>query len=151
MKLNLHSKTVLDERELQEMYRVEHLGLWLMYGLLCAVIIVQLLAGASVSQMAGEFAVLIVTSAVMIVANVRRGIWDTNSRPSVRGNAAYALGAGVCVSVLLAVVSGNVVASLCVGACAMLICFFALTALMRYMLKRQEKREAELETESENE
>ena len=43
MKLNLHSKNVLDERELQEMYRVEHLGLWLMYGLLFAAVVMQAL------------------------------------------------------------------------------------------------------------
>ena len=40
-------KSVLDEREMLEMYRVEHFGLWLMYGLLCIAVIVQMLGGAS--------------------------------------------------------------------------------------------------------
>ena len=35
-------KSVLDEREMLEMYRVEHFGLWLMYGLLCAAVVVQM-------------------------------------------------------------------------------------------------------------
>ena len=37
------------------------------------------------------------------------------------------------------------------GAAAGVLCFLALTALMRYMLKKQAKREAELETELETE
>ena len=36
-------KTVLDEREMMEMYRIEHRGLWAMYTLLCATVVAQLL------------------------------------------------------------------------------------------------------------
>ena len=141
------NKQVLDEREMQEMYRIEHSGFWLMYGLLCAAVLVQLLSGAPMRQMAGEMAALIVTSVVMVIANVHHGIWDTNSRPSMRGNALYAAGSGVCVAVVLAVVSGNVISALAAGVCAGLICFAALSLLMHYMRRRQEKRDAELENE----
>lgn len=147
MKRYLQNKTVLDEREMQEMYRLEHIGLWLMYGLLCAAVLVQLLLGAPVIQMAGELAVVIVTSVVMVIANVRHGIWDQSSRPSLRGNAAYSLGAGVCVAVLLAIKSGNIISSLAAGCCAGLLCFAVLTLLMYYMQRRQAKREADLENE----
>ena len=147
MKRYLQNKTVLDEREMLDMYRVEHLGLWLMYGLLCAAVLLQMLAGAPLSQMAGELAVVLVTSVVMVIANARCGIWDQNSRPSLRGNAAYALGAGVCVAVVLAVVSGNIAPAIAAGACAGLLCFAVLTLLMHYMQRRQAKREAELEDE----
>ena len=138
---------VLDEREMLEMYRVEHFGLWLMYALLCIAIVVQLLLGAKLSQMAGELAVVIIASAAMMVQHVRRGIWDENSRPSVRGNAAYSLGAGVCVAVLLTVLRGKIVAALIAGGCAAALCFAALTLLMRYMLHRQEKEAKELDNE----
>ena len=40
-------KPVLDEREMLELYRVEHFGLWLMYGLLCIAVLAQLIAGAT--------------------------------------------------------------------------------------------------------
>ena len=43
-------KPVLDEREMLDMYRVEHFGLWLVYGLLCASILLQLLMGAEMMQ-----------------------------------------------------------------------------------------------------
>ena len=140
-------KSVLDEREMQELYQAEHFGLWLMYGLLCAAILVQMLMGAELAQMAGELAVVIVSSIAMVIANVRRGIWDTNSRPSVRGNAGYALGAGVCVTVLLMAKSGNVPAALLAGLCTAALVFAALTLLMRYMMKKQAQQEKELDNE----
>ena len=52
-------KPVLDEREMQEMYRIEHRGLWLMYGLLCAAVVIQMIMGAPLAQMAGELAVVL--------------------------------------------------------------------------------------------
>jgi len=138
---------VLDEREMQEMYQAEHFGLWLMYGLLCAAILVQMLMGAELSQMAGELAVVIVSSVAMVIANVRRGIWDTNSRPSMRGNAVCALAAGVCVTVLLMAKSSNVPAALLAGLCTAALVFAALTMLMGYMLKKQAREEKELDNE----
>ena len=138
-------KSVLDEREMLEMYRVEHFGLWLMYGLLCAAILVQMLMGSELSQMAGELAVILISSVAMVIANVRRGIWDTNSRPSVRGNAGCALGAGVCVAVLLMAKSSNVPAALLAGLCTAALVFAALTLLMRYMMKKQAQQEKELD------
>lgn len=142
-----HKKPVLDEREMLEMYRVDHFGMWLMYGLLCAVIVFQLLAGAEMKQMAGELAVLMISSVAMVIANLRNGIWDTTSRPSIRGNAGYALGAGVCVSVMLLAKSGNMFSSLAAGLCTALLVFIVLTVLMRYMLKKQAKQEKELDND----
>ena len=140
-------KMVLDEREMQELYQAEHFGLWFMYGLLCAAIVVQLLAGAELVQMAGELAVLLLSSVAMVIANVRHGIWDTDSRPSVRDNAGYSLGAGVCVAVIQMAKSGNLPAALLTGVCTVLLVFAVLTLLMRYMLKKQAREEKELDNE----
>ena len=142
-----HRKTVLDEREMLEMYRAEHFGLWLMYGLLCAAILVQMLTGAEMAQMAGEMIVLIGSSIAMVIANVRHGIWDTTSRPSMRGNAGYSIGAGVCVSVLLSVTKGKLSVALVTGVCTALLVFAVLTVLMRYMMNRQAKQEKELDND----
>jgi len=138
---------VRDEREMLDMYRVEHFGLWLTYGLLCAVVLLQLLLGADMAQMAGELAVILISSVAMVIANVRHGIWDENSRPSVRGNAVYSATSGVCVFVVLAIVSGNIPAALAAGLVAAALCFAALMVSMRYMLKRQARQEEELENE----
>ena len=140
-------KTVLDEREMMEMYRIEHFGLWLMYGLLCAAILAQLLLGAGLSQMAGEMAVLAVTSVAMIFANARHGIWDQSSRPSMRGNAVYSLVSGVLVAAVLAAVGRSAVFALLAGAGAGAACMLLLTCLMHYMKRRQEKTDEELDND----
>ena len=140
-------KTVLDEREMMEMYRIEHRGLWLMYGLLCAAILVQLLMGADLTQMAGEIAVVAVTSVAMILANARHGIWDQNSRPSVRGNAVYSLATGVLVAAVLAAVGRSAPVSLLAGACGGAACMLLLTCLMQYMKHRQKKTDEELDND----
>ena len=140
-------KTVLDEREMMEMYRIEHYGLWLMYGLLCAAILVQLLMGADLTQMAGEIAVVAVTSVAMILANARHGIWDQNSRPSMRGNAAYSLATGVLVAAVLAAVGRSAPVSLLAGVCGGAACMLLLTCLMQYMKHRQKKTDEELDND----
>ena len=142
-----HKKSVLDEREMLELYRAEHFGLWLMYGLLCAAILVQMFLGAPIAQMAGELAVLILSSVAMVIVNLRHGIWDATSRPSMRGNIGYSLGAGVCVAVMLGVIKGRLSAALIAGAATVLLVFAALTVLMRYMLKKQAREENELDSE----
>ena len=55
MKLYLKTKNVLDEREMQEVYRIEHRGLWGMYTLLCAAVVLQMLFGAGFAQTAARF------------------------------------------------------------------------------------------------
>ena len=144
MKLNKR-KTVLDERELQVLYRIEHFGLWLMYGLLCAAVLVQLLFGAPVIQMAGELFVIVCVSVVLMIANARQGIWDESSRPSVGSNAVWAIGAGVCVAALVAVLRGDVAAGLIAGLVMAALCFLLLSALMSYTLSRQRAQEKDLE------
>lgn len=144
MKLNKR-KPVLDERELQVMYRIEHFGLWLMYGLLCAAVLVQLFLGAELVQMAGELSVIVCVSVVMMIANARHGIWDENSRPSVKSNAAWAAGAGVCVAALVALKRASAVGGLIAGVVTAALCFLLLMALMAYTLKRQKQQEKALE------
>ena len=140
-------KPVLDEREMLELYRAEHFGLWLMYGLLCAVVLVQMLLGADLRQMAGELVVVIISSAAMVIVHVRHGIWDTDARPSIKGNARYSLAAGLCVFAVLAMMSANVLISLAAGIGTAALCFLTLTGLMRYMQKRLARQEKELENE----
>lgn len=138
-------KTVLDERELQVLYRIEHFGLWLMYGLLCAAVLVQLFLGAQLAQMAGELAVIVCVSVAMMIANARQGIWDDTSRPSVKSNAVWAAGAGVCVAALVALLRANAAAGLVAGLVTAGLCFLLLSVLMTYMLRRQKEQEKALE------
>ena len=147
MKLYLKTRSVLDEREMQEMYRIEHRGLWAMYTLLCAAVVIQLLFGADIVQMAGEVAVIFIVSVGMIIAYARRGIWDADSRPSTRGNALYAAISAVGVSVLVLGRGKNAAAALATGTVMFALCFALLTLLMRYVQRRQEAQSRELDEE----
>ena len=140
-------KTVLDEREMLEMYRIEHFGLWMMYALLCGAVLLQALTGASLVQMAGELVAIVAVSVTMIIANVRHGIWDERSRPSARGNAAYSLGSGMLVAAVLAAVGKGAMAAVLAGCVSGALCMLLLTVLMHYMKRRQEKTDEELENE----
>lgn len=141
------AKGVLDEREMQDLYRIEHSGLRLMYALLCAAILAQLLLGAGFAQMAGELIVLAVTSVALIVAYARRGIWDEDARPSVGGNAAYAALSGVAVALVALCRRSGALRAAALGALAFGLCFALLCAMMRCVQRSQRKRERELEDE----
>ncbi|MDD7175265.1 MAG: hypothetical protein PUH70_09425 [Clostridiales bacterium] len=145
MKLYLRTKSVLDERETLEMYRIEHRGLWGMYTLLCASVVVQLLFGADAAQLAGEVFVIAVTSVALIVAYARRGIWDAHARPSARGNAVYSALSSLGVAVIVLGRRGSLAWAVGAGAAMFALCFLLLTLLMAYVQRRQEQESRELE------
>ena len=149
MKLYLRTKSVLDERETLEMYRIEHRGLWAMYTLLCATVVVQLLFGADLAQMGGELFVIGAVSVGLIIAYARRGIWDTDARPSTRGNAVYSALSAAGVGVIVLGRRANPWISLAAGAAMFALCFVLLTLLMRYVQRRQEAQSRALEDDEE--
>ena len=137
MKLFKRPGTVLDERELQELYRIEHAGLWVMYLLLCGVIVVQLLLGAQMRQLVGELTVVSLVGVGMIIAYARRGIWDAHARPSGRDNALYAFVSGVCVSLIVIVHTRRAALGMMAGVLMFALCFILLTILMQICRQRQ--------------
>lgn len=147
MKRLFKSSPVLDEREMQEMYRIDHAALWATVFLLCAAVVVQLLLGADFWQMAGELAVLGVVAAGMFIAYARRGIWDESSRPSLAGNAACAAVSAVGVALVTLWVSRHVLRAALAGTITFILCFLLLTLLMRYVKRRQEMQSEALEEE----
>ena len=148
MKLYLKTKPVLDEREMQEMYRIEHRWLWGRYTLLCAAVIVQLFFRADLAQMAGELIVIGVVSVGLMIAYARRGIWDDHSRPSARGNAVYAALSAAGVGVIVLGQRRSVMPAVAAGAAMFALCFLLLTALMAYVRRRQRRQEESFEDDA---
>lgn len=136
MKLYLKTKNVLDEREMQEVYRIEHRGLWGMYTLLCAAVILQMLFGAGFAQVAGEAAVIAVVSVGMIVAY---------ARPSTRGNALYAALCALGVTAVTFGLHASLAKAVLFGAAAFFLCFALLSGLMAYVKRRQKQQGDELD------
>ena len=151
MKLYLKTRSVLDERELQEMHRIEHRGLWAMYALLCATVVAQLLFGADFAQMGGELFVIGVVSVGLIIAYARRGIWDAHARPSTKGNAVYSVISAIGVGVIVLGRRRNAAIALAAGVAMFALCFLLLTLLMRYVQRRQEAQSHVLENETDDE
>ena len=151
MKLYLKTRPVLDERELQEMYRIEHRGLWAMYTLLCATVVAQLLFGADFAQMGGELFVIGVVSVGLIIAYARRGIWDAHARPSTKGNAVYSVISAIGVGVIVLGRRRNAAIALAAGVAMFALCLVLLTLLMRYVQRRQEAQSHVLENETDDE
>ena len=151
MKLYLKTRSVLDERELQEMYRIEHRGLWAMYALLCATVVAQLLFGADFAQMGGELFVIGVVSVGLIIAYARRGIWDAHARPSTKGNAVYSVISAIGVGVIVLGRRRNAAIALAAGVAMFALCLVLLTLLMRYVQHWQEAQSHVLENETDDE
>ena len=145
----LKERSVLDEREQLEMYRIEHAGLYAMYGLLSAAVVVQMLLGAELMQMLGELAVLLIVSVGMIIAYARKGIWDEHSRPDKRGNAAYAAVCALGVGLVVAAVRGSLLWGIGSLAAAFALCYLLLALMSAYVRRRQSREEEALESEDE--
>ena len=138
-------RTVLDEREMQEMYRIDHLGLNLVIVLLVAAIVLQLLLGSGMQQVTGESVVLVITVFTLIVLYAKHGIWDADARPDWRDNAKYALLCGAGVGLLAGAMTGSVLKTVLLGAGAVLVAMGLLSLLMMIVEKEQRKLEEELE------
>ena len=142
-------RSVLDEREQLEMYRIDHAGLFAMYGLLSAAVVVQMLLGAELVQLIGELAVLLLVSVGMIIAYARKGIWDEHSRPDKRGNAAYAAACALGVGLVVLAARRSVLWGLMSGAAMFALCYFLLETMGAYVRRRQSREEEALEDDSE--
>ncbi len=147
MKRFLKETSVFDERELLEMYRIEHAGLWAVLVLLCAAVVVQLLIGLPIGHVAGELAALIAVSVGMLIAYARKGLWDAHSRPSTGGNALYSAACAAGVALLAAAFRGSVWWGLAAGAAMFALCFALLSVTMAALKRRQSREAAALEDE----
>ncbi len=145
MKRLFDEHLVLDEREMMDMYRIEHVGLWAMYVLLCVAVVAQMLLGAPPVQMAGEMTVLLLVSVGMIIAYARKGIWDAHSRPGKRGNAAYSAACAAGVALIVAAIRSSFLWGMVSGATMFALCFALLSLMGAYIARRQSRAEEALD------
>lgn len=82
--MKIFKKTV-DERQEQELHKIEHFGFWIMYWCLLAAIVLQsFIMNVPFNQFAAEWVVFMIGSGVIIVGCVRKGLWDYHSKPSLK-------------------------------------------------------------------
>ncbi|MHB8131966.1 MAG: DUF6773 family protein [Mobilitalea sp.] len=78
-------KKVIDERQLMEMYKIEHIGFWIMWTILLISILVQtFLMEASTQQIAPEWIAFMIGNTVTAIGCTKKGIWGYYSNPSMK-------------------------------------------------------------------
>ena len=84
-------KNNLDEMQDRKLLKLEEYGFWIMFWGLAAAIVIQLVTGAAIREVAGELIVLALGSVFIAAGTLKNGLWTRSSTPTVKGNAAAAL------------------------------------------------------------
>ena len=146
-------KSNLDERQEQELLRIEHNGYWLaFFGLLAAMLIQQIFFEADFREIAGEWILLMVVAIYMVGACMKHGIWDRHLKANMKTNFLVSLAAAAVTGIFTVVLSiyrfsapaqiwilGFVISA----ASVFLLCFIILQILSGSYRRKQEKMEEE--------
>lgn len=149
-----NSKTNLDEMQERRLFQIEEIGFWLTFWASGAAVVIQAVLGADLKQIAGEGIVLLISSAYLVFATVRNGIWTKNGlAPTFRTNALVSLiPAGMCGVILLIRVLAVLKRPLTLGVAGVALafagvcylgCLGALEALRAVYRKRRDELDAE--------
>lgn len=154
-------KNKIDERERQELYKIEHKIYWVMFALLIVEIFVQqVIMGAPYEQYAGELIALMVLCVLSCIMEMRGGHYDYFTKPGPKSYALYALiTAVICTAWVVGFIvkSGRAEVLVCViggGICAVVVFGFTYVLLAivgKEIMKRRAKLEAELEDDEDEE
>ena len=100
MKLaNLFGKNQLDEMQEHTMLTIESRGFWLVWSLLLVVLLVEGLLDFTMREMAGTWAVFMISCVYIVVACLRAGLWSRNIKATIGANLVGSLISGVVIGV----------------------------------------------------
>ena len=124
MKFTLYSKkNQLDEMQEQILRKIGENGYWVMWiGLLIA-IVVQIVAGANMKQIAGEWIVFMGGCVYTLVGCIRNGLWDRHLSDKTPANVLYAAIAAVGAALLSGFAYGYWVGAAVAGVLTGILCF----------------------------
>lgn len=75
----------IDERQHMELLKSEHLGFWVMWGILLVSIVVQgYILERDISEFGWELAAFAAGSVVFVLSSTSKGIWDSKLKPNVK-------------------------------------------------------------------
>lgn len=141
------TKNLLDERQEQQLLRIEHFGCWIAFWGLFALLMVETALGLPQRELAGETLVFMGLALYLVVACLRHGIWDRHLKPTRTTNALLSLASGGGVGVFYFFLSyhnyGDLVTAL-ITAVSMFLsifvtCFLALWVTSALCLRKQRK------------
>ena len=143
-------KSNLDEMQEQALLKIEHNGCWLAFWGLLAAMALQMVMRVPCRQMLGEWIVFMALSLYIVIACLRKGIWDRHLKANWKTNLIVSLLAAVATGIF--VILSNpylsepldyvLVAGL-TGGFTFLLCFAALSVCTKLYRNRRNKLDKE--------
>ena len=97
-------KKIVDERQILEMYKIEHIGFWIMWTILLVNISVQtFLMDVPFSQISPELIAFMVGDIVIVIGSIKKGFWSYYSNPSMKSYLFYSITGTAIFSFLYAI------------------------------------------------
>ena len=151
-------KSNLDERQEQDLLKIEHNACWFAFWGLLAVLAVEFVVyGANrIEIFAGEWLVFMCLSLYLSFACSKKGIWDRHLKPNMLTNLILSLVAGVITGLVSALaigrvypdkVLGTIAAGVFMGGFVAVFCFVVLVIAAEFHKRKRLKEEAEPEEE----
>lgn len=164
--MNFKPQKLLDERQELELLKLESIGFWMLFCGTFATIIISSVTGSSRYAIGFLNVYFVVTCAVTVFLEIRRGLWDRFMRPTFRNNLLLSLiGAAISTLIMSVTIRNNMksvgkdpytsnsfyIALAFSAGFIFLLCLAVLTILSRMSVKKFEKLEKENPDAEENE
>ena len=94
-------KNQLDEMQERTMLTIESRGFWLVWSLLLVVLLVEGLLGFTMREMAGTWAVFMISSVYIVAACLRAGLWSRRIKNNTGTNVLFSLAGAAVVGVFV--------------------------------------------------
>ena len=143
-------KNNLDEMQEQALLKIEHNGCWLAFWGLLAAMALQMVMRVPGRQMLGEWIVFMALSLYIVIACLRKGIWDRHLKANWKTNLIVSLLAAVAAGILVTLSNpylseplDYVLVAGLTGGFTFLLCFAALSVCTKLYRNRRNKLDKE--------
>ena len=143
-------KSNLDEMQEQALLKIEHNGCWLAFWGLLAAIALQMVMRVPGRQMLGEWIVFMALSLYIVIACLRKGIWDRYLKANWKTNLIVSLLAAVATGILVTLSNpylseplDYVLVAGLTGGFTFVLCFAALSVCAKLYRNRRNKLDKE--------
>ena len=143
-------KSNLDEMQEQALLKIEHNGCWLAFWGLLAAMALQMVMRVPGRQMLGEWIVFMALSLYIVIACLRKGIWDRHLKANRKTNLIVSLLAAVATGILVTLSNpylseplDYVLVAGLTGGFTFLLCFAALSVCTKLYRNRRNKLDKE--------
>lgn len=143
-------KRNLDEMQEQALLKIEHNGCWLAFWGLLAAMALQMVMRVPGRQMLGEWIVFMALSLYIVIACLRKGIWDRHLKANWKTNLIVSLLAAVATGILVTLSNpylseplDYVLVAGLTGGFTFVLCFAALSVCTKLYRNRRNKLDKE--------